>query len=72
MATKLVRLVNDKKKSSSNTPSAVTIQSSSGKRMRDVDTEEYIAELQTKCSDLEMQKQRLKENVKRIYKLCTI
>lgn len=34
-----------------------------GKRMRDVDSEELIAELQTKCSDLELQNKRLKENV---------
>ncbi len=57
MATKLVRLVNDKKKSSAVGGAA------SGKRMHDVDTEEFIAELQTKCSDLEMHNKRLKENL---------
>lgn len=62
MATKLVRLVNDKKKSA-NSNGNYTIQASSGKRMRDVDTEEYLAELQAKCSDLEMHNKRLKENL---------
>ena len=31
--------------------------------MRDVDTEEYVAELQSKVSELELQNKRLKENV---------
>ena len=63
MATKLIRIVNDKKKSLSSNFSN-NIQAPSGKRMRDVDTEEYVAELQSKVSDLELQNKRLKENVK--------
>ena len=62
MATKLIRLVNDKKKSL-NTNFSNNLQNTAGKRMRDVDTEEYVAELQSKVSDLEMQNKRLKENV---------
>lgn len=59
MATKLIRLVNDKKKSLGKN----NLNDSSGKRMRDVDTEEYIAELQAKLSELEQHNKRLKENV---------
>lgn len=56
MATKLVRLVNDKKKSvNANT---------AGKPYRDIETEEYVAELEAKLSDLIMINKRLKENVK--------
>ena len=62
MATKLIRLVNDKKKSLG-TNSTFAIQTNSGKRVRDIDTEEYIAELQAKIGDLEQQNKRLKENV---------
>ena len=63
MATKLIRLVNDKKKSLNNNFSTTT-QGSPGKRMRDVETEEYIDELQSKISELELNNKRLKENVK--------
>ncbi len=63
MATKLIRLVNDKKKSANHSPTALTVQVSSGKRLRDVDTEEYLVDLQTKCADLEMHNKRLKENL---------
>ena len=65
MATKLIRLVNDKKKSVNAGGGGVsyTVQASSGKRMRDVDTEDFLAELQTKCADLEMHNNRLKENL---------
>ncbi len=61
MATKLIKLVNDKKKSVNQ--SDFTVQASSGKRVRDVDTEEYLTELQAKCADLEMHNKRLKENL---------
>jgi hypothetical protein len=61
MATKLIRLVNDKKKSLNNNFNS--IQASNGKRIRDIDTEEYVNELQKKLSDLESQNKRLKENV---------
>ena len=60
MATKLVKLVNDKKKSLGTNGGA---QAGSAKRMRDVDTEEYLIELESKVSDLEMHNKRLKENV---------
>lgn len=63
MATKLVRLVNDKKKSMNQAPSTSNISMSSMKRGRDIDTEEFISELQEKISDLEQQNRRLKENV---------
>ena len=59
MATKLIRLVNDKKKSLNSN----SIQTSNGKRIRDIDTEEYVNELQKKLSDLELHNKRLKENV---------
>jgi hypothetical protein len=65
MATKLVRLVNDKKKTVST--SGLNVQAGPGKRMRDVDTEEFIAELQSKCLELENQNKRLKENVTKFY-----
>ena len=63
MATKLVRLVNDKKKSMNQAPATSNISMSSMKRGRDIDTEEFISELQEKISDLEQQNRRLKENV---------
>lgn len=53
MTTKLVRLVNDKKKSVNN----------SGKNGRDIETEEYVSDLESKISDLDMINKRLKENV---------
>lgn len=62
MATKLIRLVNDKKKSV-NAGASYTVNAATGKRMRDVDTEEFLAELQTKCQDLEMHNKRLKESL---------
>ena len=61
MATKLIRLVNDKKKSLNSNFNS--IQASNGKRIRDIDTEEFVNELQKKLSDLELQNKRLKENV---------
>lgn len=61
MATKLVRLVEDKKKSMNDRNSNLSL--NSGKRMRDVDSEELIADLQSKVSELEVQNKRLKENV---------
>lgn len=61
MATKLIRLVNDKKKTGGKGLNDSAIGS---KRMRDVDTEEYIADLQNKVMELEQQNKRLKENVK--------
>ena len=58
MATKLLRLVNDKKKSS-NTG-------------RDVETQDYVVELETKVNDLEMINKRLRENVNIINKFIII
>ncbi len=55
MATKLFRLVNDKKKSVNT--------NLSGKPFRDIQTEEYVADLEAKLSDLDMINKRLKENV---------
>ena len=55
MATKLFRLVNDKKKSVNT--------NISGKQFRDIQSEEYIADLEAKLSDLDMINKRLKENV---------
>ncbi len=74
MATKLIRLVNDKKKSLGSNPNNTSYMNinSSGKQMRDVETEEYVAELESKLSDLELQNKKLRENVnylKKIYKL---
>ncbi|CAF0828349.1 unnamed protein product [Brachionus calyciflorus] len=60
MATKLIRLVNDKKKSSSK---GTLNDSGGGKRMRDVDSEEYIAGIQNKLMELEQQNKKLKENL---------
>lgn len=65
MATKLIRLVNDKKKSlNANSSGTNLAANTSGKRVRDVETEELVAELNSKVSDLEMQNKRLKENVR--------
>jgi hypothetical protein len=64
MATKLVRLINDKKKSlNTSSGGEFNIAPHSGKRMKDVDSEEIISELQSKVSNLEMLNKRLKENV---------
>jgi hypothetical protein len=64
MATKLIRLVNDKKKSmGSNNTSHMNINQSGGKQMRDIETEEYVAELESKLSELELQNKKLRENV---------
>ena len=63
MATKLVRLVNDKKKSMNQPAAASNLSMTSAKRGRDFETEEYISELQEKISELEQQNRRLKENV---------
>ncbi len=56
MATKLIRLVNDKKKSTSSLVS---------KQGLDVETQEYVDELEAKVGDLEALNKRLKENVMR-------
>jgi hypothetical protein len=71
MATKLIRLVNDKKKSLNNSFSN-TIQTGTSKRMRDIDTEELITELQKKVTELELQNRRLKENVTFLHILFTV
>lgn len=63
MATKLVRLVNDKKKHGGGSGAGNYTTTGSGKRMHDVDTEEYLTELRTKCNDLEMHNKRLKESL---------
>ena len=67
MGTKLLRLHNDKKKSqlvgNMGSSGATAGGSTGGKRMRDIDTEELIADLRTKVSELELQNKRLKENV---------
>lgn len=63
MATKLVRLVNDKKKHGGASGAGNYTKTGSGKRMHDVDTEEYLTELQTKCNDLEVHNKRLKESL---------
>lgn len=64
MATKLVRLVNDKKKSLNNQQANVS--TSSLKRFRDVDNEENLSELQERNAELELQNKRLNQNVKLI------
>jgi hypothetical protein len=67
MATKLIRLVNDKKKSLNANGNGNNLgANTSGKRVRDVETEEMVAELNSKVSDLEMQNKRLKENVTKL------
>ena len=65
MATKLVRLINDKKKSTnSQNESGFMSAAAGGKRgLRDVDNEELVSDLQAKLMDLEQQNKRLKENV---------
>ena len=66
MATKLVRLVNDKKKSMNQGGNDVANVSSTSIRQRvgrDFKTEEYVAELESKIGEIEQQNRRLKENV---------
>jgi len=71
MATKLIRLVNDKKKSLNNSFNN-NFQAGASKRMRDIDTEELINELQKKNTELELQNRRLKENVTFLHILCSL
>ncbi|KAL3860281.1 hypothetical protein ACJMK2_010423 [Sinanodonta woodiana] len=58
MATKLLRLVNDKKKSSEQ--DNITV---GGKRARDIDTEEKLEELHEKLQDYEKQNEKLREKL---------
>lgn len=66
MATKLVRLVNDKKKSMNQGGDAANVSSTSINRQRgrDVKMEEYVAELEGKIGELEQANKRLRENVR--------
>ena len=61
MATKLLRLVSDKKKEQA--------ESGVGKRGRDIETEEMLEELYSKIRELEKQNGTLKEKVGRITRL---
>lgn len=68
MATKLIRLVNDRKRSAqlNNAGYHANGQQGAAKKgglMRDVETEELIAELQQKLGEAEMQNKRLRENL---------
>ncbi|KAK3603408.1 hypothetical protein CHS0354_009388 [Potamilus streckersoni] len=58
MATKLLRLVNDKKKSSEQDSMTV-----GGKRARDIETEEKLEELHEKLQDYEKQNEKLREKL---------
>lgn len=68
MATKLVRLINDKKKSMNQGGDAANISSTSINRQRgrDVKMEEYVAELEGKIGELEQANKRLRENVRKM------
>lgn len=65
MATKLVRLVNDKKKSMNQGNDVANVSSTSIRQRggRDFKTEEYVAELESKIGEIEQQNRRLRENV---------
>ena len=58
MATKLIRLVNDKKKSGS-----APVQTKKVLSARDVETEDLISELQQKLADSDAQNKRLREKI---------
>lgn len=62
MATKLLRLVNDKKRAAA--VASGNLAEGSSKRMRDIDSEEEIAQLKSKIDELVLLNNKLKENVK--------
>jgi protein fantom len=61
MATKLIRLIQDKKRV--NVASGGTMNPSHHKPMRDIDTDELINSLQIKLNEAEVQNKRLRENL---------
>jgi protein fantom len=65
MATKLIRLMNDKKKSlnQNNNNNSFYVNSSSKRPMRDIEAEEFVVEMEAKLQEYELQNKRMKENL---------